>query len=98
MKAAIHVHTLQSLILAAENMDHTYASGPNHMGQRDVDVLLCSPAATAVYSLNVRPQAAGIVEGTLDGHSPESKGGFVREGAIAIQPAPATTTSRMPSS
>ena len=38
------------------------------------------------YGLNVRPPAAGIIEGSLDGHSPEINGGFVREDAIAMQP------------
>ena len=38
------------------------------------------------YSLNVCPPAAGIIEGTLDRHSPEINGGFVWEDAIAMQP------------
>jgi hypothetical protein len=47
MKVA-HVYTLQSLdtlILAAEHMDYTYAPSPHHMGQRDVDVLWNLPWA-----------------------------------------------------
>jgi len=49
------------------------------MGQRD-NVLYRS--AQPQY----RPAAAGIIEGTLDGHSPEINGGFVREDAMAMQP------------
>jgi hypothetical protein len=34
-----------SPMLAAENMDYPHATGPNHVGQRDVDVLQNLPWA-----------------------------------------------------
>jgi len=50
-------------MLAAENMDYTYAAGPNHVGQRDVDVLWNLPWASRAAHLpedfSNLPQASG---------------------------------------
>jgi hypothetical protein len=52
-----------SPMLAAENMDYTHATGPNHVGQRDVDVLWNLPwagrAAHLPEDFSNLPQASG---------------------------------------